>query len=305
MSCLLLLSGLATVHAQPASARYRQVFHDSAFSTVKIVRDTDGGYDREEQITKTVSYHTIHEWSGDEVQRIQTYLIKEVSTQRSATTMEGEQGSIELVASSSDDNFKQPIWKKSIEANHIDYGSDYLQAVQYGCCGAEHGYMLYRYSDGKKLMNLSSELATVSIPNQRTKRYIGILSRQAALPQPDFDSDKAYFGLLTYIDPTTMRRQQVVIEDAHGGDSTASTEIWFDSISFTPRAARDRDNYHKKNELELWSADEKKDPNGYDNFTINITLAWDDEPNTIRIPVVHDTLMISGVHSNTVRLKMR
>lgn len=291
------------VFAQPAKTpkHYPQVFRDSGYSTVTIVRDTLDGEVTQEQTIKTVSYHTASDWSDEALLFPKIILIAENNTEYISMSMEGEKGTIELTARSETDNFRKPIWKKKIEANQVEYNNDYLCATEFGCCAAEPGKMLFRYNDGKKLMDLSSELAIVSIPNTHLQRYIGILSREAALPQPEFDSDNTYAGLLTYMDPVSLKRQQIVFEY----DSVAMTEVWFDSISFTPDSARDRNNYQTKNELRLWSADAKKDPNEIGGFTINITIEWGKEPLTIHIPVVNDKLVFPAVDSDVVRVKFR
>jgi hypothetical protein len=232
-------------------------------------------------------------------------LIHEINTEHTRSGWEGEEGKIVLKTFKEDDNFKKQIWTKTIEANKIDYYyAEYFQATRYGCCGSDDGHMVYRYSDGKKLMNLSSELGKVDIPNQRTKRYIGILSSQTALPMPDFDSDRTFVGLVTYVDPATLKHQQVVIRSKRLQDSSMYNIPYFVGFAFTPLLPKDSASYRGKNELSLWLADQSKDPNGFSNFTIDMTFELDDSI-VVHIPVKDDKLDISSFKSDWLTLSLK
>jgi hypothetical protein len=286
-----LISSFQVAAAQTQSQKSNFVFKDSSSSYVTILRDTIDANEQVDQISTTSSYHLASEWQGDKNHFI---LIHETNIEHMNSTMEGAVGKIVLHAFSGADNFQKEIWKKTIDANSAEYVYDYLQVTTYGCCGADNGRKLYRYGDGKKLMELSSELGTVEVPNQHSKRYIGALSTNAALPVPGLDTQKAYVALLTYIDPNSMKKQEAVIHSKHRRDSTSFDIPYLTGLTFTPLEKRDSTSYGGRNGLTLWSATRAND---YSNFTIDLTFELDDTT-ILHIPVRNDKLDLAAVRSD-------
>ncbi len=299
---------LLLILSSPLLAQERGIsYSDSGYSRITIHRDSVDGYETFETSVTTQSYHIAY---YDD----KTYLLSEQSTQRSSNISEGDIGEIILGCKTSDKgNFDKILWRDTISANEIQYYPDYLRMVSYGCCGAEDAKMLFRYSDGKPLILMTTNVSQVSIPNTKTKRLIGFLSNNYAsgyegTVYEKYYNDSLLAGILSYVNPTTLDRQLVLIKfkDKNLSDSIGMDML--DSIAFDPIEKIDRDNLHKfgfylDQELTLWSQDKNPDPKAVGGFSIDLYLAGD-EKLTIRIPIVRDRIDISKVKSPWLSLEV-
>lgn len=265
--------------------------------------DTVDGYEWMSETTTTVSFHVHYDWHGDAPVQL---LLKETNVEQSSSGDEGQEGTITLVARRSQDgNFGKIFWSKRILANQMEYGFDYLKSINYGCCGADNGFVLYRYSDGAKMMELSSDVAEVEIPNLRSKRVIGYFSNNAALAERGQDTDLTFFGSLTYLDPESLRQQRVVFLSKPTYRDTTSGPPYFDSIRFIPKLDIDNRDYTGDAHLNLWSKDKGGNPSAYSDFSISLRFYDGEKKISVVIPVRNDKLDISGLRSDWYRVVMR
>jgi hypothetical protein len=285
------------------SASYAQKtteYSDSGYSKIAITIDTVDGFQTFATTVTTQSYRVEYSENG-------SYLIDERSIQSSSNISEGEIGRIILAAKVSDKgNFDKLLWRDSIPANSIQYFYDYFQTISEGCCEAQDAKTLYRYSDGKPMMLMTTNVYQVTVPNTKTKRLIGFLSNNYAsgyegTVYEKYDNDSLLAGMLSYIDPATLDRQIILIhfKDKNLFDSIGMDML--DSIAFSPAEQIDKENLHKigfyfDQELTLWSQDKNPDPKAVSGFSIDLFLAGDDKL-TIRLPVVRDKIDISKVKS--------
>jgi hypothetical protein len=301
---ILSLIPFASLFAQDDSSGYhfKKYFADSAYSSIVIEHDTIEGYEVLNETTRTQSYHLAHYWVGDDEK---TILIPETSIQTVLSSADGEEGIVKLSARISEGGaFNKTLWSKTVDGNQTVYEYDYLEVDQYGCCGAANTKELLRYTDGARLLLLSSDLGIVSIPNNRSKRYIGFLGDDAVRGYDDIH-DSLLCSVLTYMDPVSLRSQRVLIsyKDPKMVDSLGPGA--FEKITFTPTVGKDRENYHGGNILDLWSGEGKADSVGYSGFTIDLHAYGGDPKMVLRIPIANDGFDISKVRSNVFNVALR
>lgn len=279
---------------------YRPFFSDSSYSVITMERDTVGGYEVLKETDKTQSYHIVNLWVGEESRPM---LIPETSIQTFITSADGSQGSIMLSGKVSDGgSFNKTIWNKTITANETNYLYDYLEARYIGCCAAVDTKELLRYSDGARLLLLSSDLGSVSIPNNRSKRYIGYLSSSAMMGYDEIN-DPLLCGVLTYMDPESLKSQSLVIAFK---DSAATDSLGFDifeKMTLIPADPKDKKNYFGGAELDLWSGEGKPDAIGYTGFTIDLHMF--SNKIILRIPVKNDKIDIVKIKSKWFTVSLR
>jgi len=293
----------AVTQAQDDSSGYHfhKFFADSAYSVISLERDTIDGYEVINQNTTTQSYHLARYWVGD---KEKTILIPETSIQTILSSADGEQGIIKLSARANDGGaFNKTLWSKTLDANQTVYEYDYLEADQFGCCGGANTKELIRYTDGARLLLLSSDLSIVRIPNNRSQRYIGFLDDDAVRGYDDIH-DSLLCSVLTYMDPESLRSQRLVItyKDKEMFDSLGIGI--FEKITMTPTGTKDIKNYHGGKDLDLWSQEGKPDAVGYTGFTIDLHV-YGPEKIVLRIPVKNDMFDIAKVRSTIFKVALR
>ncbi len=279
------------------------VFSDSGYSTVTITTEPDtSAADSDanpvpivEQIVKTCSYH-VEEFGANWMDTV--ILITETSTQQSQSNMEGQEGQIELTGRiSKQGRFGDPAWKLELNSNLIEYSPDYFTATDYGCCGAENVKRVYRYSDGRMMLALTSDVGEISVPNSQTKRYAGYWDLTNSEEESDL-KDTTIIGILTLVDPESLSSQRMVVRFSDPNYAEQFGVNPFDTLSFGTFTAKDSQNYAGGSTLDLWSADGNRDPKAYSNFSIKLIYELPDEGfTTIEVPVREGKLDISQLHS--------
>ncbi len=297
----LLVPAILSAQEDSSAYHFHKFFADSAYSFITIERDSIEGCEVLNETTKTQSYHLAHYWVGDNQK---TILIPETSIQTVLSSADGEEGIVKLSARISEGGaFNKTLWRKTLDGNQTVYEYDYLEVDQYGCCGAANTKELIRYTDGARLLLLSSDLGIVSIPNNRSKRYIGFLGDDAVRGYDDIH-DSLLCSVLTYMDPVSLRSQRVLIsyKDPKMIDSLGPGA--FEKMTFTPTAEKDRENYHGGNELEIWSGEGKADSEGYTGFTIDLHV-FESHKIVLRIPIHKDKFDVSKVRSTIFNVALR
>jgi hypothetical protein len=294
-------------------AQQNHTFHfvDSAYSKIIVDKDTSDGEVFSVVTRVTQSYH-VQCFRNDDNNESSPVLISEQNSQKVSSGLEGEQGLIVLTARISDKgNFDKIIWWDSLNANAINYSDDYFEIESMGCCGALDGKEIFRYEDGKPILQLTSDLYTVEIPNTQTKRYVGFLDNGSADGGYSDVTESFLFGVLTYVNPKSLLKQRLVItsknKELYESSGMEGMEGVFDSLKFAPSEKIDITNlreYSANRELSLWSHDKNPDPAGLSGFFINIYLMGD-KNFTIKIPIKNDKIDISALHSNYFNFVLR
>jgi hypothetical protein len=297
----LLIPVITKAQDDSSGYHFRKFFTDSAYSVITLEHDTIDGYEVINQTTRTQSYHLARYWVGDNEK---TILIPETSIQTVLSSADGEEGIVKLsVRTSEGGAFNKTLWSKTLDANQTVYEYDYLEADQYGCCGSANTKELIRYTDGARLLLLSSDLSIVTIPNNRSKRYIGFLSDDAVRGYEDIH-DSLLCSVLTYMDPESRKSQRaaIIYKDPKMIDSLGPGV--FEKITMTPTEVKDISNYKGGKDLDLWSQEGKADAIGYTGFTIDLHV-YGTQKIVLKIPVKNDKLDISKVRSNLFKVVLR
>jgi hypothetical protein len=304
MKSSLLLLFVLVLSAFSNSLFAQNFFSDSGYSSVTIRRDTapDGGAFIDQRV-KTLSYHLEHYWNNGLDTSV---LIAEASVQHSQSNLEGEEGMIELNGRISEGvAFNRTAWNQSLRANLIEYEPDYWVATDYGCCGAENVKRIYRYSDGAPLMTLTSDVGEVSIPNSRTRRYVGYWDVTNSTEESDI-KDSLLLGILTMVDPDNLKEQRMTVTLRNPKYSEVFGVNPFDTLSFGTFMKKDSQNYSGGRTFDLWSQDGNPNPTAYTNFSIKLKFEFAEEGSTtVEIPVRAGVFDISNLHSKWFDFQLR
>ncbi|MFI5264377.1 MAG: hypothetical protein ACHQM6_07675 [Candidatus Kapaibacterium sp.] len=300
----LCLGCMGVLHAQVGDPSYiyhfKKYFADSARCVITMERDSVDGFEVRHVTTVTPSYHVARIPRGDDFEPIVIFEITSLSVQ---TDAEGMEGHIVLSARKEERGTFQTIWTKKIDAHLMNYPDDYLESTTYGCCGADDGRELFRYTDGATILFLTSALNRIRIPNTRLERYAGLLSESSTRNYSDIQ-DTMMCAVLTYVDPATLKKQRVIIDykNVAAFDSLGDNAIG--EITLAPLLHKDSENYDRPGDLSLWTEDGNSDPAGFSDFTIDLHV-YGRKDLTISIPVEHDKIRIDGIRSDFFDVSLR
>jgi hypothetical protein len=264
-------------------------------------RDSDDGYEIRKVTTVTPSYHIARIPRGDDFEPI---VISETDTLIQISNAEGTEGHISLSTRIEDNgSFTKTLWSKKINGHLVNYWDDFLEVTTYGCCGAEDAREIFRYPDGGSILLLTSYLNKIRIPNTRLQRYAGLLVETAAAYYADIN-DSLLCAVLTYSDPASLYKQRVVIDykNRKAFDSLGDNAI--EEMALMPSIKKDKDNYNRPGDLDLWSRDGNSNPEGFTDFTIELHVLGHEDL-VISIPVENDKIRIDRVHSDFFDISLR
>jgi len=307
MKALILFSFLgciSVVHAQVGDPshqyNFKKYFADSAHCVITLERDSVDGYEVRHITTVTPSYHVCRIPRGDDFEPI---VISEKAIISELTDVEGTEGHILLFARKEEQGMFKTMWTKKIDAHVMNYPDDYLEATTYGCCGADDGRELFRYTDGATILFLTSPLNRVRIPNTRLERYVGVLSESSTRNYDD-TQDTLMCAVLTYVDPATLKKQRILIDYKNSAAFDSLGDNAIGEITLTPLLQKDIENYNRPGDLDLWSKDQKTDNAGFSDFNIVLHVYGRDDLK-ITIPVMNDKISIDNIHSPYFTFSLR
>lgn len=67
----------------------------------------------------------------------------------------------------------KPFWETTKYYDDLEFESNYFQAIEYGCCGAENYGELFSYDSDKPFLKFNKNYYTVDIPNSKIHMFLG------------------------------------------------------------------------------------------------------------------------------------
>ena len=67
----------------------------------------------------------------------------------------------------------KPFWETTKYYDDLKFESNYFQAVEYGCCGAENYGELFNYNSDEAFLKFNKSYFTVDVPNSKTHMFLG------------------------------------------------------------------------------------------------------------------------------------
>ena len=282
-----------------STAKSRKLyFSDSGVSFITLKRDTLYGFPEIEETSRSQSSHFVHftEYGiGDRMNRYA--LIRELSLQYSSDAPNGERkGDITLTANipnvipiQDSCNLYRVDWQTRISANQVNYRETYIEAV------AESDDVRTRtlidYVTGQPLLELSSDLYGVQLPDGYDRRWIGYADKTELM------SGHGTVGILSYADPIRHRVQRLIIGSV---DPSFYKQEEFASLSL--------EGVHSRPDSPVFTVNDDDSGRWYysDVKKFYIVIRFDGRKNfSLRIPVVADTLDISRLNPDWCSLEIK
>ncbi|MFZ1808384.1 MAG: YARHG domain-containing protein [Cyclobacteriaceae bacterium] len=155
----------------------------------------------------------------------------------------------------------RPFWETTKYNDDLKFESNYFQAVEYGCCGAENYGELFNYKSDEPFLKFNKSYFTVDVPNSKIQLFLGYCHEHSGqdgstistlyLSTPD--------GVISSI--TFVATSQQSKEDLP----------WY----YTPKIELRTENEENKimkdgQEIRLWGSDFAKSLNDINSFSVFI-----------------------------------
>jgi hypothetical protein len=180
---------------------------------------------------------------------------------------EGQESKIALNIKTDYFSNNPKIRKFSVEADKVTVYGKLIEAVQYGCCGAEDYYHIYNSSTFQKLMDYEAKLYKISIPNSRIEGYLGFSTTGYQLIE-----NKMIVGTLIFTDgERTINKINFITKDKQKFDNILRfvPDMEFKSLNQKDKVKQEGD------EIELWSKNNSQNSKDLSGFQFLIHLIDD------------------------------
>ncbi|MCT4589131.1 MAG: hypothetical protein N4A71_15015 [Carboxylicivirga sp.] len=195
----------------------------------------------------------------------ESVLVKQKQKIKRYAGAEGQYSVIDLEFKKMNYSDNPTIKEFTIEADKVDIEYPLLNAVTYGCCGAENYYQLFTTSNFEKLMDYIEVLYEIDIPNSSTKGYLGYIPFGRS-------NDEEIVGQLTFIDGKEVRN---TVYFATKDKSKQENILQFvPDMEFKPISDRDKIR-NEGLQIRLWSQNANKGSSALTGFKFLIHLIDD------------------------------
>jgi hypothetical protein len=264
-----------------------KLYEDTASSSVRVF-DNDGRVCIQQT---SISYEMVDVYEGGKKSPL---LLKITKTDLCFADSVNKNKVYQISARSVLDN-KVRSWETEFVATdlHLRDKTNSLQAVLEGQDGEEDLITRFSLLDGRKIFEASYSEMLVSIPNVKSKRFVGFTSRGTVKEPIQARNEENLIGLVAYSSSEkSVNTVKIKLKRSKVADKipTYTPDMTFVALNENVNIIRDG------KEVILMKADEKYKADDVKDFAVQLTFYYgdDNEYATVTIPVLGDKLHLAG-----------